>query len=55
MINKLNYVLVMGGPGSGKSTLGKMIANKFQMFYISKGDTSRFNDKEAFDLRNLDT
>ena len=41
MSNKLKYILVMGGPGSGKSTLGKMLSDKLSMFYISKGDTSR--------------
>ena len=55
MLQGMKYMLVMGGPGSGKSTLGKLVATKLNMFYISKGDTSRYNEKQAYELSRSDS
>jgi adenylate kinase family enzyme len=41
MRNNVNGIVLLGPPGSGKSTIGKIVAKKLGMIYISSGDIAR--------------
>lgn len=49
-----NIILFMGAPGSGKSTIGKMIQKKFEnIYYVSTGDLLRNMVKEKRNINQI--
>lgn len=47
-------VILVGPPCSGKSTIGKMLADTFGCKYVSSGDIARKMAEADGDMRNLD-